>query len=64
MGSMGVGGPAAAAVPPSADARVLAVRYDEQGKRYRQFKDSLPLLVEHQWADDWPLTGARTGKWL
>jgi hypothetical protein len=62
MGARGAGA-AAAAVHPSADARVLAVRYDEQGKRYRQFKDSLPLLVEHQWAD-WRLTGPRTAKWL
>ena len=45
-GEVGEGVVAAAATPPSVDARVLAVRFDEQGKRYRQFKDSLPL---HGW---------------
>jgi hypothetical protein len=45
-----------------ADARVLAVRYDNQGQRFRDFRDCVNLTTTPAWAD-WPITGPRTATW-
>ena len=45
------------------DARVSAVRYDEQGLRRRTFEDACGQLEEPDFAD-WPVEGPRTTRWM
>ena len=40
----------------SADARVLAVEYDQQGQRFRCFRDAVTISEEVKWVD-WPVPG-------
>jgi hypothetical protein len=68
LGEVVPSGPSASEAPgPSgditeADARVLAVKYDNQGQRFRDFRDCVSLTNTPQWTD-WPVTGPRTVVW-
>jgi hypothetical protein len=46
----------------SIDARVLPVKFNQQGKRERDFGEGVNLLDEIAWSD-WPLQGPRTTRW-
>ena len=39
-----------------ADARVLAFEYDQQGQRFRSFRDAVNISEEVKW-NDWPIPG-------
>lgn len=45
------------------DARVLPVVFDDQGERYRPWREVVPLLEADEYAD-WPVEGPRTALWL
>ena len=59
----GTGPPAAVSTPAAntaintrVDARVFSVSYDNQGNRFRSFKETADLCEEVIW-DDWPIAG-------
>lgn len=43
--------------PPVDDVRTIAVRYDQTGVRYREFREALALHSEDVWSD-WPVRGS------
>jgi hypothetical protein len=45
------------------DARTLAVRYGNDGKRRRELRDGVEISTESAWAD-WPIRGPRTARWV
>lgn len=47
----------------AAEARVLAVHYDDHGERYREFKEATKDMVEDGFSD-WPVEGPRSMLWL
>lgn len=52
-----------AAQKEALEMRVLDVRYDEHGVRYRPWKEAASAMVEDSF-EDWPIEGPRTTKWL
>jgi len=60
-----VGAPGGWVAPlaPPADLRVMNVKYDHAGKRFRECRDALSIMqLEEAW-DDWPIKGPRTVRW-
>ena len=49
----------AARPPDTSDARVLTVEYDQQGQRFRNFRDAVNISEEVKWPD-WPIPGKIT----
>ena len=45
------------------DKRTLAVRYDTNGGRFRDFRSCVENFKETPW-DDWPIPGPRTTGWV
>lgn len=45
------------------DARILPVVFDDQGERYRPWREVVPLLETDE-CSDWPVEGPRTILWL
>ena len=45
------------------DARTLAVQYDEQGERFRSWKEAVAKMHE-SFYEDWPVEGPRTMLWM
>ncbi|CAE7199591.1 unnamed protein product, partial [Symbiodinium natans] len=45
------------------DARTLAVRYNAEGQRRREFREAVEKSTESAWTD-WPVRGPRTAKWV
>ena len=52
----------AANAAPS-DLRTLAVKYDDDGTRFREYRDAAALMSETSYGD-WPVEGPRTAKWI
>jgi len=57
------GAAAAAGVAAPTDARVLTVKYNSQGIRYREFRDAVDSISVVVWPD-WPLRGPVTVVWV
>ena len=49
---------------PPPDQRVMNVKYDHAGKRYREARDALTLMQAEELWDDWPIKGPRTVRWV
>ena len=52
-----------APLAPPIDQRVMNVKYDHAGKRFRECRDALSIMQEQEKWDDWPITGPRTTRW-
>ena len=67
--ALGSGGPGAFVKPEvdksddRVDVRVLPVRYDHNGQRYRDFRSVADVCHTLAW-DDWPVPGPRTAAWV
>ncbi|CAK0814691.1 unnamed protein product, partial [Prorocentrum cordatum] len=58
--------PAPVDAPPELDlddARTLSVQYDEQGERFRSWKEAVAKMHE-SFYEDWPVEGPRTMLWM
>ncbi|CAE8674030.1 unnamed protein product [Polarella glacialis] len=58
----GVGLPVALGVAGGGDVRTLAVKYDSEGKRHREFREAVLLMSEDDFPD-YPVRGPRTLLW-
>ena len=45
------------------DARTLAVHFEKDGERFRDYRDAVPMLTETSWRG-FPIPGPRTIKWV
>ena len=64
-GLPGPGGRARAAAPERMvkdDARTCTVKFDDAGKRFREYREAVNMLHEDPWSD-WPLAGPRVFLW-
>ena len=63
-GRPGPGGRARATAPEriTDDARTCTVKFDDAGKRFREYREAVNMLHEDPWSD-WPLTGPRVFLW-
>ena len=53
-----------APLAPPGDQRVMNVKYDHSGKRFREARDAVAVMQDDEKWDDWPIKGPRTTRWV